>query len=76
MEKGCSFFGVFGDLNCLVIIQRWYGASHLFSCFCFLKFLVLLTTAGLQYSLRGLDFIAEMVLCNPVFLNETKKANA
>lgn len=28
------------------------------------------------YSLRGFGFIAEMVLRNPVSLNETKKASA
>lgn len=54
--------------NCLVIIGKQCEASHLFF-LCFLKFLVSLT-------IGGLDFIAEMVLTNPVFLNETEKANA
>lgn len=63
------------NFNCLVIIEKQYRASHLFYSLLslFSEISNLVDYCKVVYSLRGLDFIAEMVLCNPVFLNETKK---
>lgn len=61
-RKDVRFLEYLVAFNCLVIIEKQCGAFHLFF-LCFLKFLVSLTIAWL-------DFIAEMVLSNPVFLNE------